>query len=366
MKHLTAAALLVASVASAGAQSYQTALPLSPAERRALESRLSTILEFSGADEMSRFQLPSGRSITVLPYRMVRSGPRPCRGYRIDLEGRQSRTAVDGFRCKRRNGEAWVIVEPELVLAQEGPRELRPRDDRPRGERRASSEPLYADDLFSSPSATASASPPPVPRPAPDRSRDTAAAETAEPPVSDAAQTAEAPAETAPTTTALARPVAEGRDDAVFASRVAAVLGDDEDTAAIAAPPDGAADDQAQEDTPPVETAAATEPAASTPLVTTEPTRIVASTERTDEVDYSGSEAVVAGLTDLAYLSGDDDATRQRVEAAVGEFAVDERFALPVSVDVLIERLDAAIERSQSLPDCSTDSLADLCTLEAD
>lgn len=125
-------ALLVATALLAGnaaAQSYQTSLPLDGAERRAVETRLSTILDLAPTDGISRFALPTGRRVSVRTYPMVqRPGAEPCRGYRIDLEGDDGRSAVDGYRCRRRDGRAWVIVEPETVLAQaDGPLDLRAR-----------------------------------------------------------------------------------------------------------------------------------------------------------------------------------------------------------------------------------------------
>ncbi|GAB5375274.1 MAG: hypothetical protein AcusKO_17360 [Acuticoccus sp.] len=376
MKIPIAAALLLVMAGGALAQSYQTALPLLPAERRALNVRLGAILSSARADEISRFTLPGGRTVSVLPYRTVtRPGRPPCRGYRIDLEGGGGRTAVDGFRCQRRNGNRWAIVEPELILAQEGPQYPTERSERTR----ATSEPLYpSDDLFSSPAASRAA--PPVPRPSP-RGDDTT--------------TAALPDDGGPADTALA-PADEGTD-APFASRVAAVLSDEgaaappvtpaapEAAAAPDTPQDAAPEAHAAEPAPPsaeagtqappapdtappqrqrVVAAAGSDPGPATP--TTVPTRIVGDTGRDAEDDFSQNADIVASLKDLAYLADDVPATAESVEAAVGEFAVDERFALPVSADVLIARLDAAIERSETLPGCEISALRDLCTITTD
>ncbi|MEO1106048.1 MAG: hypothetical protein AAFW98_20335, partial [Pseudomonadota bacterium] len=67
---------------------------------------------------------------------------------------------------------------------------------------------------------------------------------------------------------------------------------------------------------------------------------------------WSGDEDVIAALQDLDYLSTQVEPTTEAVTAAVDAFAIDERFALPVAQDVLMERLDAAIERSETLPAC--------------
>ena len=386
MRYWIAAAVLCAAAGGAAAQSFQTALTLSPQERRALEARLSTILDYARADETTRFELPTGRSVTVLPYRKVRreQNGRPCRGYRIDLEGRDSRMAVDGFRCKRRNGEAWVIVEPELVLAQEGPGDRRPRTAAAGNQTRAANEPLYADDLFASPNPPQDDGPPPLPRPAPERDIATNAANG---PV-DAASADNA-----------------GNDgDAPFASRVAAVLGDGSGgTGASLAPvgtdpapartePAPAAADSPAPVSPGVqertgETAAAPareRPASSarrtevaetsqarqprnegtgTSRFTAEPTRVVTESDATATPDFSRNSDIVAGLRDLHYLGDNDPATPETVEAAVDAFAVDERFALPISSDVLIARLDAAVERSETLPACAAATPNDLCAI---
>ncbi|MEO1102429.1 MAG: hypothetical protein AAFW98_01645, partial [Pseudomonadota bacterium] len=73
----------VLSGAPASAQSFQTALPVNAEERRAIEMRLSTILDYSAPDEVNQFRLPTGRTVIVRPYRSVRrQGGQPCRGYR--------------------------------------------------------------------------------------------------------------------------------------------------------------------------------------------------------------------------------------------------------------------------------------------
>lgn len=360
MKHAIAVALVLASAGAAVAQSYQTALPLVPAERRALNKRLSEILSTSQPDHVTRFSLPGGRTVSVLPYRAVnRPGRPPCRGYRLDLEGNGGRTAVDGFRCQRRNGERWVIVEPELILAQEGPQY--PTERIPRNGRDGS-EPLYpSNDTFAS--AEDERDTPPVPRPSPrgDEGITTASAQPSsarEPDVSPDA----------------------GPQDDTFAGRVGALLRDepaaeepaaDQPAEAKPTPPAAAPEpDKEPETTAEPEAPAApsrpreTTVASATP--TTAPTRVVSQRDDEAEADFSRNADVVASLQDLQYLSADEPATREKVEKAVGEFAVDERFALPVSVDVLIARLDSAIERSETLPDCTIAALRDLCAIKTD
>lgn len=374
MRYWLAAVMLCAATGGAAAQNFQTALTLSPQERRALEARLSTILDYARADEVTRFELPTGRSVTVLPYRTVRrqQNGRPCRGYRIDLEGSSSRMAVDGFRCKRRNGDAWVIVEPELVLAQEGSNERPQQTAAADTETRTTDEPLYADDLFASPGASEDA-PPPLPRRAPER---------------------DAMAAAAPANGDGAGGDSGGARNGPFASRVAAVLGGDDTSRRDSAPPPREEDDTSVSSIsqdPPAPSAERREPArsreaeapASEPTrvaeasqsgqsrndgssvgqFSTQPTRVVTENDSTATPDFSRNADIVAGLTDLHYLADGEPATPESVEAAVDAFAVDERFALPISADVLLARLDAAVERSQTLPECSTTSPADLCSV---
>lgn len=416
LRSLTAI-MLLASAGAAAAQSFQTALPVSPAERRAMEARLSTILEFGNANEMARFTLPSGRTMTVLPYRLVqRGGQLPCRGYRIDLNGENSRTAVDGFRCKRQDGRAWVIVEPEIVLAQEGPVRLRPPRDEETLQARGGGEPLYpADDVFA-PDVL-----PPIPRPAPSRSADTPT-QTAAVDTDSLSADADDPADAAPIPEEAPDEAAETADDAPsgdeeFASRVAAlittpdgdlVLADRDDDPSGSDDPAASADESAPaEEEPdavsripalpqpdaqdaqdedeeaarvrepepepePRVIAAAGRPArdvtpGAAPVPASEavtPVVPVANDSDAEEDDITGDENVIAALQDLDYLDASLDPTPDRVNEAIDAFAVDERFALPVSGDVLIERLDAALERSEGLPPCSPEAALTLC-LEA-
>ncbi|MEM9221952.1 MAG: hypothetical protein AAGB11_06065 [Pseudomonadota bacterium] len=376
-----AAVLIVPAFGGALAQSFQTALPVSSSERQAIESRLSTILDYSGADEINRFDLHTGRTVTVRPYRAVRrTGQPPCRGYRIDLRGPGTLTAVDGFRCKRRDGRAWVIVEPELILAQEGPRVI-PQEDAPRELARARTEPLYpADEPPQAIAPPQALTPPPVPRPAPRAERRTALAERVSPtertpsayplPPLEQYEDAAPPTEAAPAPSSETAPAEPAADDS-FASRVVAVIGtnnpppDDptpdlaeptrDDVLPAAAPAESTAETVlARTPSTPDATAAET---GTEPVVTA---RVVGESETPSAPDHSEHAGIVAALYDLEYLSTAVDPTPQAVEAAIDEFAIDERFALPVSADVLADRLDAAIERSETLPTCAAGG-AGLC-----
>ncbi|MEM8552290.1 MAG: hypothetical protein AAGF45_07890 [Pseudomonadota bacterium] len=329
---------LTAGWSFANAQSFQTALPVSPAERRAIETRLSTILDYSAPDEISEFDLPSGRSVIVRPYQMVRrhSGP-PCRGYRLDLVGANGRTAVDGFRCRRSDGSAWVIVEPELVLTrEEGPLNLRDLDDPFSPESRGPDEPIYpADEPVFEPRRAAA----PIPRPAPRRPFDTPAdpGQATEPqivtqdipqftPQEPVNETGDEPGETTARDAVAPEVVADDADDPADAP-----IGNVEGGAQVLA------------------------------SVREEPSRVVGRPERVARAVFSADEDIVGALRDLGYLPQDAEPTEPAVTAAIDDFALDERFALPVAPDALLQRLDDAVERSAGLPLCGPGTPAEPC-----
>ncbi|MEM7693287.1 MAG: hypothetical protein AAF318_02465 [Pseudomonadota bacterium] len=358
---IAVAILAVVGLGPAMAQSFQTALPLSPAERRAIEARLSTILDFAEPNDVSRFALPSGRRVAVRPYAMVRRpGQRPCRGYRIDLFGETSRIAVDGFRCRRTDGRAWVIVEPELVLSQEGPIDvgIAPR---------AASEPLYGNDT-----PTFSAAPPPVPRPAP-RAQVVAALTTQDTQTPAAIASAELPpvatigtpldpsdldpSETGPLDLVPAPvtiPALSEADSAPLANAQVAPVADAQNVPVA---------DQEPLATPeapqPETTVAALEPSpASLPA---REARVVGEPTARAEARWVNDGPVVEALTSLAYLEGAQPSAAE-VDAAVDAFALDERFALPIAPGDLRRRLDQAMARTSSVPVCA-DGITQLCTM---
>ncbi len=367
MKRAIVAALVLLPGTAFG-QSYQTALPLSPAEKVALEAQLSTVLDYAGAGEATNIVLPTGRVATVRTYQSVRQGGRPpCRGYRIDLQGRGSRTAVDGFRCRQSAG-AWAIAEPEIVLAQEsaarrpaddviiveegGPLDLRggllgneltvvvpdgvSPDPLPG---RLPSEPLYpGDDAGLGESLPGT--PPPVPRPAP---RGALAAA----PLPD----------TIPAPLTTARPAAEETSEPLAPAADAEA----EEPRPVAAPAtETPADETPAAETPEVTTVARAEEGTTvippttgvTRVASTAAARTVGTREQGSELpDYAADERVTAALQDLDYLDAGAP-TPEAVAAAVDEFARDERFALPVSPDTLMERLTAALDRSETVALC--------------
>ncbi|MBJ3777408.1 hypothetical protein [Acuticoccus mangrovi] len=387
---LAAAAMLPATLAAA--QSFQTALPVSPAERRSIEARLSTILDYANTGEVSRFNLPSGRVVAVRTYQPVRRrGEPPCRGYRIDLDGEGGHTAVDGFRCRRPDGAAWVIVEPEIVVAQEsGPLDLRSPFDTPTQppqgeppfnpfstEPRRPGEPLYADEpIYPDERAPIVTGPAPIPRPAP---RDEVAS----------APPAETPADAAPASTPAApqTTVAEGIEggdlgtlsdtaqtaaDPVASQRVRQVIPATGDNASEGGTPAPSTDTASATATPPAadttsqaevgSSVLARSPAApAAPTAPADPaagsTRIVGERDDAGGASYAGDAQIVGALVDLDYLAS-ETADAAAVEKAIDEFARDERFALPVSPDALAAKLSAALDRSEALPRCPADGPA--------
>lgn len=371
---LTLGAVFAAACA-AHAQSFQTALPLTRAERLTLETQLSPFLDFARPNELRRFPLPTGRVITMRAYRPVtRPGQQPCRGYRIDLEGQNGRTAVDGFRCRRADGLAWAIVEPEVVLINEEGSLTSVNPANPTTLAQANPDGgggnlgLYGDVDVERTEPVRRAPPPLPPRRPELPARATAAAT----PVADPA----------------ASP-AEGDESDFLARATAALQGEDAD-ASVPAPEvsvgdtvaasNGAAEAIADSSAESVETVerivdgAATDQVASETIVETATDgdvisdTVVAAADasiRQREVIPNDSEAapvatvgfadrsdIVSGLEALDYLDGVGATDEAAVETAVDEFARDERFALPISAGELADKIAAALARSQSLQDC--------------
>lgn len=382
MKRAIAAALVLLPGAAFG-QGYQTALPLSPAEKVALEARLSTVLDYAGSGEATDIVLPTGRVASVRTYQIVRQGARaPCRGYRIDLQGSNGTTAVDGFRCRQAAG-AWAIAEPEIVIGQAaaparpaddvviieegGPLDLRgrllgnevtvvvPDGALPDAlSRRLPGEPLYPGDT-SEFAAPGPAAPPPVPRPAP-RGELVAAAAAAAPESEPGVFTPGS------TTVDTAGPDAG-------AEEVAARQAPDAQPAPAATPEVSAVEPPVAATNTWVDEPAA-EPDDADPLATTlvrnveggtsaipattGVSRTVGTSTEATLPDYATDERVRTALEDLDYLDPAGGSAPETVATAVDEFASDERFALPISPDALVERLTAALDRSETVTLCGT------------
>ncbi|UOM35173.1 hypothetical protein [Acuticoccus sp. I52.16.1] len=418
---LAVASAMATATAPARAQNYTTALQLTPDERRALESRLSTILDYAQDNQVARFELPGGGQAAIRPYRAVRgSNGRLCRGYRVDVDSLAGRSAVDGYRC--REGQAWVIAEPETTLQQAGPLDLRTPGAPPASE--VTPPPgSFADRMrerLGNPNAPYDGEPepepenaslfgpgevPPLPRKAPAR------VATAAPPADAAGR----PAPTAPATTDSAAPPGNA-DIATAAPQITARPAEPQDTTAGAGDTGGAATtsdagdtgdagggpgetslvrqnsvSSADADTPPNDTFAPTvrarlttdraEPAAApsasapaapprdvTPrgdgptgtgpvdVAATDTTRVVGAPVAGPPGGDATDERVVAALKELDYLPASTDGSSSAVQDAIGDFARDERFALPVPATTLLARLNDALDRSGSLPVCTTDT----------
>ncbi len=425
-------ALFALSVAAAGsvataalAQTYASALPLTAAERRALESRLSTILDYAQENQVARIQLPGGGEAAVRPYRLVRTPEgRLCRGYRIDVDGQAGRSAVDGYRCRTREGQAWVIAQPETTIQQNGPLDLRRPTAPPVVGNEAPQPGSFADRMRArlgqpaiplDPDAYAEAERraaedqnvslfgpgevPPIPREAParvattavgddagaasapeapdsaDSQSDTAGADvmapsartapggdsgtvrgvTADAPVpADRGETAEEPSADGATELARGSPATSSapRDTAADASpdsgapSARAALDQDSDT--VPAP-----DAQPRMVTPrPADSGGAS----GADVAAVDGARVVSSRPEDTPATDATDTRVVAALKELHYLPPSASEADGAVEAAIDDFARDERFALPVPSADLLARLNDALDRSGSLPVCETNT----------
>ncbi|WP_420391796.1 hypothetical protein [Acuticoccus sp.] len=462
MKHIVSAALVAALATSAApaalAQTFSSALPLTAAERRAMEARLSTILDFGRTNEVHRFDLPEGGQVAVRTYRPIRrSGGQPCRGYRIDVDSAAGRSAVDGFRCRSEDGRAWLIVEPEILITSGSPpRDLRqgaegqqaasgplagpgerdartfaerlreqgfdPRDPGDAGATPPAGEPFdvaryareerlagrspYGED------AAVDAGPPPVPSPRPDApdvgfpagegsegadvaagqapaTEGAAAPEAAPSPTGAEARRPVDRAATARTVEARGTEASDQRDldrgppsqaaTTSYASRddraeraraveleasaprptgpepTAAV--DDDAARQVATGVGRAQPDEAQPAQPAPEGARDLEVAAVDAARIIDPRETAQASDRDAQEDDA---RIVAALRALDYLEPSDEAEGAVLQAAIDDFAIDERFALPLPPDRLIGRLNAALERSGALPVC-TDGTDAMC-----
>jgi len=328
----------------------------------------------------------------VRPYRPVRRpGEEPCRGSRIDLLGNGEAVAVDGFRCRRSDGNAWLITEPEIVLAQDGaPLDLRgtvsPDDPQalpnrgPDDLRVRVQEALEPDSAFFSPGEV-----PPVPRRAPRETIVSPVAQTATEDDETAAFDAET-TETAEEAAGDGSPVDEVADGIAALPLPSATAPPVPDEADIPTPPADAAEGgpssermttaALREVTPSSE--AETDSSAGLGVVRipgpdTPDSRSLTATPGSDAggaqrrpriVDAEGPEEVrtftgdpriLDALRDLAYLRGGGSAPpASAVQSAIDAFARDERFALPVSASALLSRLDGAIARREALLSCAS------------
>ena len=383
---LIAAAILMAGAASpAMGQSFQTALPLDQSDRSSLERQLGPFLDRSRTGTIQQVQLPSGRQVTMRSYAPVlQAGRQPCRGYRLDLAGEDGVMAVDGFRCRRPDGAAWNIVEPETVISQSGPLDLR-NSGTPAAAQPAPSTPLLGA-TEPQPQRVASTAAP-VPRPSPLRSQQQeliAAPEQLEPvaPVSATqlpplAQSVEETTTSLPLSEPLTplETAVERIEDTVTSTGDAltsattetldSVTSETLDSATTALEPVAGASDQFA-----AVTGQAIERIEEGVTVLTAPTNPAPSTTVRQVADEDSDQpvimpmsardpAVIAALAELDYLSPGNPSAAT-VREAIAAFALDERFALPVPSSELRQKLNAAVDRSGTLPSCGAGA-ATLC-----
>lgn len=355
---------------AAHAQSFQTALPLSPEDRQAMEVQLGAFLDFARTGAVQQVALPSGQNMTMRAYDPVlQPGAQPCRGYRLDVAGPNGVTAVDGFRCRRTDGRAWAIVEPETVISQSGPLDLRGTGT-PAQPQAADSQPLYGENDDSGPQIART--PPPVPRPSP-RPRDTAPTVAALPDVPLTAPSVSEPVTPAPDTNSEFLSAARGAlDPTTDASpplpETETVVERITDTAASDA--SAAVSSVTDEITPVTDevesivTAALPDPEGVVERIDDAAAAAEASvrqvvgderpedTASSDAPESATSDRIVEALAGLDYLPEGDNPSSAAVRAAISDFARDERFTLPVAPWELEERLTAALDRSETLPPC--------------
>ncbi|MEW5421065.1 hypothetical protein [Amorphus sp. 3PC139-8] len=336
--------------------------PVPPRDLGAIDQQLHSLLQYAPPGAPQSFRAPSGARVDIRAFSPVerRSGRpcgncgNPCRGYRIDYvtANQSERVVMEGYRCRRGDG-LWVMVQPETIISRESaaPEPTWPENgdvpEMPEDElrRRGILPPTVTTDATDvtggdsesgpvqlspdgetetlqsvlDPNAVESA-------PLPDaQSADASPTQSEQPPSSQTAAAPNAPNQASeptpqPTTadqrgpvrTATARPISE--TDTV--SRVVYP----------GASSDGSAGEGGTGDRPATE--AAMEPALADPAVA----------ERLKELHY------------LPASTSPED--REAIRTAIGEFAVDEQFALPVDANALSTRLEAAAERNDQLSAC--------------
>lgn len=392
----TAAVLALAFAVPARAQTQGSALPAPPADMRALEARLSTILDNATQRQVVRFQLPSGATVLVRAYitvdrhtgRPCRVCRTPCRGYRIDYVAPPdgAMTAVEGFRC-RAPGGSWPILQPETVIARSGPRGPLPQGVPPEALDEGPGDVAFGDEASAQPRfAETPFEDVPIPRPAPPRphraaadgARRAPAAEGERPGAVEAAREALARAErgespaTADSAGREETPTAREapREEATSPAIATPTDGHSQAERAAAAPDAGEASQAALPPPPPPARPTPEEVARAGEAAPVEPgTRVIypGPGEQTPATASGGEEqpsvtapiddpGIIEALRDLRYLDPDAEPSEEEIAAAVDEFAVDEGFALPVAPEELAERLRAARERTADLAACKAGS----------
>ena len=351
-----------------------------PPDRRAVGDAIAGALDNAPPDQPVSRPMPSASrfEIRVSPAFVRRTGA-PCIGCRVPCRSYSYRyvrpdrgmVAVEGRRCRRPDGR-WVPMGPDVIVAERAavpglarrsppaaipmPPEEAPYLARPN----APMAPMAPSAATRPPAprgplASGRPAPLPVPRPGDEQAGpDTlAAAPDAGAPADDEGPMQIDPA--APDEVAAATP--QEAPSAVDGTASAGMGTDDTDMPAGTetdepAPPAAAAPQPATPAAPAPDTDVAhagTAPTAEAPRQVT-PNGDGAPID----VETTPDPELVRLLRQLSYLDPASGAmpTPAEVQAAVGEFASDERFALPQPPAELKKRLEAAIDRLAALPSC--------------
>lgn len=343
------AALSIAAALVLAAPATAQEGPIPPRDLGAIDQQLHTILQVAPPGAPRGFRAPSGASVDVRSFSPVtrRSGrpcvncANPCRGYQVDYvtADRSERVVLEGFRCRRPDG-IWVMVQPETIVARESanPTIVTPVDDTVP---EMSEEELRRRGILP-PEETAAGDGQPVPL-----SPDAATADAQPlPGASDDVDSAPLPDVATETTQPASEPAT--------------------DTATATTQPTAPEPTQTPETRGPARTAEARPitaadtvsrviyPGGSNDAVPTPTASAQTQAEDSDMETAFSDPAVVDRLKELHYLSaGTNPADRETIRQAVGEFAVDEQFALPLDASALTARLNAAAERNRTIATCS-------------
>lgn len=401
-----------------GGGGWSTPGAVLPSDQGALASELFGILQSQPPLLPARAVLPSRATLDVTAYPSInrRTGlpcvgcRNPCRSFRYTYARPDRGTVtVEGQRCRRRNGQ-WVAFEPDIVV---GERPAAPGAPVAGGFQGAPPAQPQSQAMRRSPpplpparpgdgtavAGVAGAAPSPFDPPLVDNgpvdegSRDIAGEDfaTEQDPASaqplpgsedDVWSTAALP-DVAPAEDADAPQVLSPQPPSGAVAAAEAALAGSGDAAETAPPPAGSGDDAtAAAPTPAEATAAADvagdvppappEPVGSTPTapatapdaaVETQTARVVmpfggGEQAGAVEVETTADPDVVRMLRMLRYLDPETSAepSPQAYEAAVSDFASDERFALPQSNSALRERLEGAVDRLAALSSCPATS----------
>jgi|GEM_PF-6611467 len=357
-----------------------------PDDQSALASELYSILQSQPPLLPVRVGLPSRSTLDVTAYPTInrRTGlpcvgcRNPCRSFRYTY-ARPDRGAVtvEGQRCRRRNGQ-WVAFEPDTVVGQRPAAPGAPMAGTFQGAPRAQSQ------AQPQTQAMRRAAPPPLPptRPGDAGAMAGIAGSDAVPSPFDPPLIDNGPVAGDPDDIASGDDIGAGGEDVAAGEEIAPrrdvataqpLPGSADDVWATEplpelSPADGqpaANEDDVAGDVPPAATAAPAEAAATFPApapatpVETQTARVVMPFGGGDqgsavEVETTADPDVVRMLRMLRYLDPETSAepTRQAYDAAVSDFASDERFALPQSNSALRERLEGAVDRLAALSSC--------------